>query len=558
MIIHSLSMKARLILSLLAFFIVAFGQPAHSLWMSFFASFCGYAFFARVLLDISNRWHRFWLASAWYTAIHAVQLSWMVYHPYSYIYFVHSFFSLFWGMQMGFLALFITPENLFRFRRVISLAALWTLCEWGRLFFLSGYTWNPAGLALAGNLYSMQWASIGGVFFLSFWVLLVNLLALRAWLYLPMKRHFLLFLIMAASPYLFGIGHFYYHNQSFLKNNQKPFKSVLVQTAFPAEEAMPFKDVSEYIAYIFDEWSQILNILKPHYGKEIDLIALPEYVVPFNTYSYLYPYEKTIQAFRKTFGISSLNSLPPKEEPFASMYETPQGQKWFVNNAFWSQAIANLFQSELIAGLEDAENHAGSRSHFSAALHFKPNTTIENFTPQRYAKRVLLPIAEYIPSSYCRQLANSYGIQGSFTSGEEATVFQGAAAPFGASICYEETFGDLMRECRMNGAELLVNLTSDVWYPNSNLPKQHMDHARLRTVENGMPLLRACNTGITTAFDSLGREIATLGDTSPESQWMADALYVEVPRHHYQTLYSRVGDLLIVLLSFFSLLFFLF
>lgn len=109
-----------------------------------------------------------------------------------------------------------------------------------------------------------------------------------------------------------------------------------------------------------------------------------------------------------------------------------------------------------------------------------------------------------------------------------------------------------MRENSQKGAHLLVNLTNDGWYPRSTLPQQHLDHARLRTVENGLPLLRACNTGITTALDSHGRTIAAL-DNSEEAP---GALQVDVPLHRYRTLYSRTGDALIVLLSGFCLIFF--
>ena len=96
---------------------------------------------------------------------------------------------------------------------------------------------------------------------------------------------------------------------------------------------------------------------------------------------------------------------------------------------------------------------------------------------------------------------------------------------------------------------LLVNLTSDVWYPNSRLPKQHFDHARLRTVENGIPLIRACNTGITGGIDSLGRIINVLGDNYSESEWIADSIKITVPKYTYGTVYSKTGDLLIIIIS---------
>ncbi len=155
-------------------------------------------------------------------------------------------------------------------------------------------------------------------------------------------------------------------------------------------------------------------------------------------------------------------------------------------------------------------------------------------------------MGEYIPFEFCRNLAASYGIGGSFTFGEEAKVLRTEKFPFGVSICYEETFGNMMRMSRQNGAEVLVNLTSDVWYPDSTLAKQHFDHARIRTVEAGIPLLRSCNTGITCGVDSLGNVVADLPEYDSSGNWNADSLYVSVPKFHYNTLYSRLGDVPII------------
>ena len=155
-------------------------------------------------------------------------------------------------------------------------------------------------------------------------------------------------------------------------------------------------------------------------------------------------------------------------------------------------------------------------------------------------------MAEYIPFAFCRQLAAKYGIGGSFTPGTQAKVWQGRKCPFGVCICYEETFGDMMRDNRLLGADFLLNVTSDVWYPNSSLPQQHLDHARLRTVENGMALVRACNTGVTCVVDSLGRNVAVLGEKADQPEWVAEALKVEVPLYTYSTLYTQWGDKLIV------------
>ena len=121
-----------------------------------------------------------------------------------------------------------------------------------------------------------------------------------------------------------------------------------------------------------------------------------------------------------------------------------------------------------------------------------------------------------------------------------------AGVTFSPSICYEETFSDIVREGKTLGAHMLVNLTSDAWYPSSTLPLQHFEHARLRTVENGVPLIRACNNGITGAIDSYGRTIGIYGGDHPEEvEWTQGAIVVDVPLQNHWTLYSHTGDKLI-------------
>ena len=161
-------------------------------------------------------------------------------------------------------------------------------------------------------------------------------------------------------------------------------------------------------------------------------------------------------------------------------------------------------------------------------------------------------MGEYIPFSFAKGLAEAYGLTGSFTHGKEAKVFNGKIK-MGLSICYEETYGHMMRENKHKGAEILLNLTSDIWYPNSRLIYQHFDLARLRTVENGIPLLRACNTGITAGIDSLGRVTAQLGKDGQNIEAISDSLRVAVPLYSYNTLYTYYGDWLIVGISLFAI-----
>lgn len=539
-------------LTLIAFFLVAFGQPAWLPWNGLIASALGFALFWRVLLAYPLAKHRFCLATTWLCAVELVQLSWFISHPYWYIYTVYLLLAIGIGLQFGVLAIFIHIEKFAHsgaartFFAFLPITASWTLLEWSRLFVLSGFSWNPVGIALTGNLYALQAASLAGVFGLSFWVILVNLFALWAWI---QKKAFATFIWMlaVALPYCYGFAQVSFQDTKGVASN---LNALLVQTAFAPEEFQGAMRQTSLIQHVIGEWGKILQATKKHLGKPIHLIALPEFVVPYGTYSDVYKLLDVKKTFYNVLGQESLRSLPPLEFPLASLQKTAEGPEWLVNNAYWAQALANYFQADLVIGLEDAEDlYPSNREYYSSAIFIHPQKKEKDFTfsAKRYCKRILVPLGEYIPFDACKKLAEQYGIFGSFTSGKEAVLMHSSGIAFSPSICYEETFGDIMREGRQKGAHLFVNLTSDVWYPNSKLPKQHLDHARLRTVENGVPLIRACNTGITAAIDSLGRTLAVLGGQHPEQvEWIADSLFVTVPLHSYQTLYSCYGDFLII------------
>lgn len=545
MVINSLKIVASLV-------VVALGLPAFSSFLSVLSTIFGFALFFSVLIEIPSAKRRFWYATFWFACVQAIQLHWLVSHPYSYIYGLYLFLSFGIGFQFGLIALFITPERIKSWFSIFGIAGLYTLLEWLRLFLFSGYSLNPIGLSMTGTLLGLQGASLVGVYGLTFFVLLINLMTLRFfWFARSIKFGFLL-LFTCLAPYIYGYFHIAQNKPGIDKANASSdtlLNVLLVQTAFPVEENLQFPSFHEAVRYVENEWNEILLVVKGHLDKKIDLLVLPEYVVPYGTYMAVFPFEGVEKKFEELFGSRGRLALPELKEPLAMEVKGPKGKSWYVTNAYYCQALAELFQSDVVAGLQDDQwISEDERQSYSSAFYFWPGGD----AGFRYEKRVLLPMAEYIPFELCKQYAAKYGISGSFECGTEAKVFPGCKVPFGLSICYEETFGDKMRESRLKGSELLINVTSDIWYPNSKLPRQHFDHARLRTVESGIPLVRACNTGITSAVDSLGEVIAS---TTEDEEWVRQGLFAQVPLYSYKTLYSSVGDLLIVSISLLSTLF---
>jgi apolipoprotein N-acyltransferase len=153
-----------------------------------------------------------------------------------------------------------------------------------------------------------------------------------------------------------------------------------------------------------------------------------------------------------------------------------------------------------------------------------------------YDKVHLVPLGEYIPLH--KQLAPVSGLigRGSFEEGESrVTISLAALAPFSPVICYEVIFPGAVTG---PGARprWLLNVTNDAWFGTSTGPYQHLAGARLRAVEEGLPMIRAANTGVSAVIDAYGRILASL---DMQQQGIIDH---RLPPARAATPYSRWGD----------------
>jgi apolipoprotein N-acyltransferase len=103
-------------------------------------------------------------------------------------------------------------------------------------------------------------------------------------------------------------------------------------------------------------------------------------------------------------------------------------------------------------------------------------------------------------------------------------------------ICYEAVFPGAT-EARDDRAGWMINLTNDGWFGISTGPYQHLQQSRLRAIEQGLPLVRAANTGVSAVIDPLGRIVARLG------LGVEGVVDTVLPSAIAPTVYARVGDL---------------
>lgn len=153
-----------------------------------------------------------------------------------------------------------------------------------------------------------------------------------------------------------------------------------------------------------------------------------------------------------------------------------------------------------------------------------------------YSKVRLVPFSEALPFGKIFPVINfvDFG-EGDFSPGPGAQIFGSGSRLWSPNICYEIVYSDFVRSQVALGSRLMVELTNDGWFGRSTQPWQHFNLVRLRAVENGMPVVRATNTGITAALDQKGRILAMI---EPHQEGV---LRVEVPLRQGYTWFALYG-----------------
>ncbi len=183
-----------------------------------------------------------------------------------------------------------------------------------------------------------------------------------------------------------------------------------------------------------------------------------------------------------------------------------------------------------VASLVGAPRFDGNRAH-NSLIAVGADASVVGI----YDKSHLVPYGEYSPS----YLPVRLGDQG-WSPGPGLVTLHfpklppPGLPPIGPLICYEAIFPAQV-VVEQDRPALLVNITNDAWFGNSAGPRQHLQAARLRTVEEGLPMVRAANTGISAVIDAHGRIIARLGLNR------AGTLVAAIPGRLGPTPASRLG-----------------
>jgi apolipoprotein N-acyltransferase len=194
----------------------------------------------------------------------------------------------------------------------------------------------------------------------------------------------------------------------------------------------------------------------------------------------------------------------------------------------------------IITGSDRIEQGASHLVAYNSLYLFGPHGAL----PEIYDKFHLVPFGEYVPfAGLMTQIGmTQLAMGGGFSSGDHPHVMQVPGAPaMTPLICYEVIFPHAVTDPGSPRPGWIVNITDDSWFGPWAGPQQHFLTARVRAIEEGLPIVRDANTGITGVIDGNGRVRKKLGLNR------LDIVDTTLPAALRPTFYARFGDLIFLL-----------
>jgi apolipoprotein N-acyltransferase len=453
----------------------------------------------------------FWLASLYWLLYMPVAglpiLAWIALSAYC---------ALFFGVWTWLVSRFTfhTSSWASRMRWTFTGAAAWVALEWVRGWLFSGFPWSFLGASQYKLVPLIQIASFTGVLGVSFIVVWFSLAVYSAGEMIfrhPSKRHVWqaeIVLPMLAVVLLFASGLFRINHAA--TPSEKTLRIVSIQPSVPQTLIWsPDEDEKRF--------AELLAISQQAMTNKPDLLLWPESAVPM----------------------------------FEGVYS-------LVSQFAQSNQVFILFNGN------DVEFRPEATNYFNSAFLIRPDGNCAGI----YHKQKLVIFGEYIPLVRWMPFLKWFTpITEGWAAGDKPAVFElerrsptrrdpgviepagpeaGAPLRFAPLICFEDVFPGTARRAAAAGPDLLVNLTNDGWFRESAEQWQHLANAVFRAVENGLPLLRAANNGITCLVDQHGRVRTVFRDESgseygPGMSAM-DLSLPQITTNSSTTFYQRHGN----------------
>lgn len=457
--------RKKVYLALLGFLLLVGGRPSFFPWLAPLAAIGGYCSLWLCIKEEPTNKRRFIVGWMSFFLTFLVSTSWLLSHPYSYIFAVWVLLSGLFSFPFALLSTACLKRPLTLFS-IVGYALAFSLLEHSFTLIACGFPFLSSALYFTWLHSSLQLANLVGEGGLSFLVFATNLFFLRCF---QQKRFPCIALSLVFMPYAVGGILLWKHQEAQRLFDQKtpPLRCAIIHMQ---EQPDVFCDIFDPEVRVPLEWGKVFALMERIAPGSVDLVVLPEGVVPYAAEAPLF----TLKA-----GAPAISSLEV------------------------AQRTAEHLQAPLILGLEGRSFNEG-RASFYNSCYFVPE---DKTPPTRYDKQLLLPFGEYVPLKKLKNILASYGIHDSFSPGKRAVLFEKGPLRITPFICYEEIFAHYTKKALSLHPTCFVSISSDSWFPSKILAEEHFALARLRAVEAGKPLIRSCNMGVSSAIDATGNVV---------------------------------------------------
>ncbi len=378
---------------------------------------------------------------------------------------------------------------------------LWALLEFCRTYFLTGFAWNTLASSQYSQKFLLQVVNLTGQGGLSAFIVFCNIALYFLWLDIKYKHRGIGVSLCLACLVLF-LGLFSYG----------VYFVLMSQTGKTCRVAVVQGNIDPSVKWnkeLYDRTLSVYQRLTLEAAKQRpQLIVWPETAIP------------------------------------VVLLSDPQTLAWLRNLAKECKIPLLVGSCDIANPLEAKPDHA---QYLNTAFLVSPDGDILG----RYDKIHLVPFGEFIPFKdyfpYIQKIAGGFGES---APGREAKTLAVEGNSFGVLICFETIFPELSRSFVRQGASFLVSITNDGWYGWTAAAYQHASFAVLRAVENGVPLARAANTGVSLVIDQRGTILGFL------PLWQEGFLVKDIRLGTGKTFYANWGEwftvvsILVVLASF--------
>ncbi len=388
---------------------------------------------------------------------------------------------------------------------------MWTAWELLRAIGIFGFPWLSIAYTQTYYTSLIQFASITGVYGVSFWICLINIIIYYVIYNLKIKNvimSFAILLMIFAVPFI-------YSNRELKKDmlESNSLKIALIQGNIPPKIKLQTSSIrSNFDTYV--------RLTRDASQKKPDIYIWPESA----TYSYI-----------------RYNSL-------------------YFNLL---KEVANEMKVPIFTGALDIEyDKSGDKAkYYNSAFLISPFSD----SLEVYSKIHLVPFSEWVPFGDIFPFLYNVDIAtGDFSRGKDFTIFTipkklqedkefslQKDIRFSAVICFESIFSDLVRQFCKKGAEFLIVITNDAWFGKSTAPYQHTQIAVFRSIENRIPIARCANTGISMFIDKMGRIIK-------QSKIFTESILIgNICLRNEETFYTRYGEIFAYIITSLGVIFML-